>query len=81
MATTLQTYPDKPLRDNHETGPHPDFVVQLDEEVLAFEAQLPDLRPAECVDFGVSLKNIIIIIIIITLTWSSIHQTDSRDTK
>lgn len=36
---------------------HPDFVVQLDEEMFAFEAQLADLSPAECVDLGVSLHN------------------------
>lgn len=36
--------------------PHSDFVVQLDEEVFSFEAQLADLCPAEGVDFGVSLK-------------------------
>lgn len=40
-----------------QSGPHPDFVVQFDEETFAFEAQLPDLRPTECVDFGVSLEN------------------------
>lgn len=34
---------------------HPNFVVQFDEEMFAFEAQLPDLCPAERVDFGVSL--------------------------
>lgn len=39
-----------------KTKPHSDFVVQLDEEMFAFEAQLADLRPAEGVDFGVSLK-------------------------
>lgn len=40
----------------HAADPHPDFVVQFDEEVLALEAQLADLRPAEGVDFGVSLE-------------------------
>lgn len=30
--------------------------MQLDDEVLALEAQLADLRPAERVDFGISLK-------------------------
>lgn len=43
-------------RGSPKTEPHSDFVVQLDEEMFAFEAQLADLRPAEGVDFGVSLK-------------------------
>lgn len=40
-----------------KSNSHPDFVVQLDEEMFAFEAQLADLSPAECVDLGVSLHN------------------------
>lgn len=31
--------------------------MQFDEEMFALEAQLADLRPAECVDFGVSLQD------------------------
>lgn len=46
----------KETKDLPRTEPHSDFVVQLDEEMFAFEAQLSDLRPAEGVDFGVSLK-------------------------
>lgn len=34
---------------------HPDFIVQFDEEMFAFEAQLSNLCPAEGVDFGVPL--------------------------
>lgn len=42
--------------DSPRIDPHSDFVMQLDEEVFALEAQLADLCPAEGVDFGVSLK-------------------------
>ena len=38
-------------------APHPDLVVQLDEEVFALEAQFTYLGPAERVDLGVSLKD------------------------
>lgn len=44
------------MKDSPRIDPHSNFVVQLDEEVFAFEAQLADLCPAEGVDFGVSLK-------------------------
>ena len=38
-------------------APHPDLVVQLDEEVFALEAQFTYLGPAERVDLGVSLRD------------------------
>ncbi len=43
-------------KDESMSRSHPNFVVKFNEEMSAFEAQLADLRPAECVYFGVSLK-------------------------
>lgn len=55
QSTHVGSLKDRQTRDSSRTDSYSNLVVQFDEEVFALEAQLANLRPAEGVDFGVSL--------------------------